>query len=64
MKIHNIKASMATTSVDPTGQLGWVQGTGKEPKEGQPVTYTSIPDFEDYDLNCFRLAGSEVYKLK
>ena len=64
MKIHNIKASMATESVDPAGRLGWVQGTGKEPKEVQPVTYTSIPDFEDYGLGCFLLAGSEVYKLK
>lgn len=56
--------AMATESVDPTGRLGWVQGTGKEPKEGQPVTYTSKPDFEDYGLGCFLLAGSEVYKLK
>lgn len=56
--------AMAIESVDPTGRLGWVQGTGKEPKEGQPVTYTSIPDFEDYGLGCFLLAGSEVYKLK
>ena len=44
--------------------LGWVQGTGKEPKDGQPVSYTSKPDFEDYGLGCFLLAGSEVYKLK
>ncbi len=56
--------AMATESVDPTGRLGWVQGTGKEPKEGQPVTHTSVPDFEDYGLGCFLLAGAEVYKLK
>ena len=56
--------AMATESVDATGRLGWVQGTGKEPKEGQPVTYTSVPDFEDYGLGCFLLAGAEVYKLK
>ncbi|RYF45575.1 MAG: glycoside hydrolase family 88 protein, partial [Cytophagaceae bacterium] len=29
--------AMATESVDTDGRLGWVQGTGKEPKEGQPV---------------------------
>lgn len=46
------------------GKLGYVQGTGKEPKDGQPVTYDSTPDFEDYGLGCFLLAGSEVYKLK
>ncbi len=46
------------------GFLGYVQGTGKEPKESQPVTYTREPDFEDFGLGCFLLAGSEVYKLK
>jgi rhamnogalacturonyl hydrolase YesR len=51
-------------SVHKNGFLGYVQGTGKEPKDGQPVTYTSQPDFEDYGLGCFLLAGSEVYKLK
>jgi rhamnogalacturonyl hydrolase YesR len=48
----------------PTGRLGFVQGTGKEPKDGQPVSYTSFPDFEDYGLGCFLLAGSEVYRLR
>ncbi|MFD2569044.1 glycoside hydrolase family 88 protein [Spirosoma soli] len=55
--------AMANECVDPTGRLGYVQGTGKEPKDGQPVTYDSVPDFEDYGLGCFLLAGSEVYKL-
>jgi unsaturated rhamnogalacturonyl hydrolase len=56
--------SMLKNSVHKNGQLGYVQGTGKEPKDGQPVSYDSIPDFEDYGLGCFLLAGSEVYKLK
>jgi len=56
--------AMATECVHPDGFLGYVQGTGKEPKDGQPVSYTSKPDFEDYGLGCFLLAGSEVYKLK
>jgi rhamnogalacturonyl hydrolase YesR len=46
-----------------TGMLGFVQGTGKEPKDGQPVSYEREPNFEDYGLGCFLLAGSEVYKL-
>lgn len=50
-------------AVHPNGFLGYVQGTGKEPKDGQPVTYTSVPNFEDYGLGCFLLAGTEVYKL-
>ena len=56
--------AMATECVRPDGSLAYVQGTGKEPKDGQPVTYDSRPDFEDYGLGCFLLAGSEVYKLK
>ncbi|SOD81634.1 Rhamnogalacturonyl hydrolase YesR [Spirosoma fluviale] len=56
--------AMATDSVHPNGFLGYVQGTGKEPKDGQPVTYNSKPDFEDYGLGCFLLAGTELYKLK
>ena len=46
------------------GFLGYVQGTGEQPSSGQPVTFESLPDFEDYGLGAFLLAGSEVYKLK
>ena len=50
-------------AVHPDGALGYVQGTGKEPSAGQPVTYDSVPDFEDYGLGAFLLAGVEMYKL-
>ena len=50
--------------VHPNGFLGYVQGTGKEPKEAQPVNYTRLPDFEDFGLGCFLMAGSEVFKMK
>lgn len=56
--------AMVKECLNKDGSLGFVQGTGKEPKDGQPVTYTSRPDFEDYGLGCFLLAGSEIYKLK
>ena len=49
--------------VHTNGFLGWVQGTGKEPKDGQPLSYTRIPDFEDYGTGCFLLGGAEYYKL-
>jgi unsaturated rhamnogalacturonyl hydrolase len=55
--------ALATEAIHPNGFLGWVQGTGKEPKDGQPVTYLRRPDFEDYGLGCLLLAGSEVYRL-
>ncbi|MFT4033010.1 MAG: glycoside hydrolase family 88 protein [Siphonobacter sp.] len=56
--------ALVKDSVQPNGFLGYVQGTGKEPKDGQPVTVSSRPDFEDYGLGCFLLAGTEVYKMK
>jgi rhamnogalacturonyl hydrolase YesR len=55
--------ALVNDAVHQNGFLGFVQGTGKEPKDGQPVSYTSMPDFEDYGLGCFLLAGCEVYKL-
>jgi len=56
--------AMTSEAVQKNGFIGYLQGTGKEPKDGQPVSYTSMPDFEDYGLGCFLLAGTEVYKLK
>lgn len=55
--------ALVSESLHPDGMLGWVQGTGKEPKDGQPVSYDKIPDFEDYGLGCFLLAGSEIYQV-
>ncbi len=55
--------AMVSESLHDNGMLGFVQGTGKEPKDGQPVTYDKIPDFEDYGLGCFLLAGSEIYQI-
>ncbi len=55
--------AMVRDCMHPDGFLGYVQGTGKEPKDHQPVTYESAPDFEDFGLGAFLLAGSEVYKL-
>lgn len=56
--------AMCKDAVHPNGFLGYVQGTGKEPKDSQPVTYDKEPDFEDYGLGCFLLAGAELYKMK
>ena len=51
------------SAVHPNGFIGYLQGTGKEPKDGQPVTYTSVPDFEDYGAGCVLLGAVEYYKL-
>lgn len=45
------------------GSLGFVQGTGKEPKDGQPLARDKEPDFDDFGVGCFLLAGSEVFRL-
>lgn len=54
---------MVSEAVHPSGFLGYLQSTGKEPKDGQPVSFSSVPDFEDYGLGCFLLGGVEVYKM-
>ncbi len=55
--------ALLDNALQENGFLGYVQSTGKEPSTGQPVTKDKVPDFEDYGLGCFLLAGSEVYKL-
>jgi rhamnogalacturonyl hydrolase YesR len=54
--------AMAST-VHTNGFLGYVQGTGKQPSDGQPVTADSVPNFEDFGLGCFLLGGSEIARL-
>ena len=63
--------ALAEEALHPDGFLGYVQGTGAQPSEGrpivdgkpQPVTYDYKPDFTDYGLGCFLLAGSEIVRL-
>jgi rhamnogalacturonyl hydrolase YesR len=45
------------------GFLGYEQGSGSKPSDSQPVTYTSVPNFDDFGLGLFLLAGSQVYPL-
>jgi len=50
-------------AVHADGSIGYVQATGDKPSDGQPVTIDSKPDFEDYTIGAYLLAGSEVYHL-
>jgi hypothetical protein len=43
------------------GFLGYVQSTGASPTNG--VTYSSVPNFDDFGLGLFLLAGSQIYPL-
>jgi unsaturated rhamnogalacturonyl hydrolase len=46
------------------GFLGWVQPTGAAPCSGPgPLGADIVPNFEDYGVGCFLLAGSEVLRL-
>ena len=54
---------LVTEALHPNGFLGYVQGTGKQPSDSQPVGYDTVPNFEDFGLGCFLLAGSEMYKM-
>ena len=55
--------AMVKTAVHRDGFLGWMQGTGKDPSAGQPLSYDKVPDFEDYGTGCFLLGATEYYKL-
>ncbi|MBQ7570782.1 MAG: glycoside hydrolase family 88 protein [Bacteroidaceae bacterium] len=54
---------MAREAVHPNGFLGWVQETGKQPSDGQPLSYSRVPDFEDFGLGCFLLGATEYWKI-
>ena len=56
-------AAMVKTAVHRDGFLGWMQGPGKDPSAGQPLSYDKVPDFEDYGTGCFLLGAAEYYKL-
>jgi hypothetical protein len=52
--------ALVTTAVHPSGQMGYVQGVGKEPMPFQQVPYESSADF---GVGVFLLVGSEVFKM-
>lgn len=54
---------LASEALHEDGFIGYVQGTGKEPKDGHPVGFDTRPDFDDFGVGCFLLAGTEVYRL-
>ena len=62
--IAKAMTALINDCVHPNGFLGYVQGTGKEPKDGQPLSYDKVPNFTDFGVGCFLLAGAEVYKMK
>lgn len=54
---------LVLNALHPDGSIGYMQSSGSKPADGQPLSYTKMPDFEDFGLGGFLLAGSEVYRL-
>jgi rhamnogalacturonyl hydrolase YesR len=56
---------LSTVALQSNGFLGWVQSTGSAPCDSATTGLGAnvVPNFEDYGLGAFLLAGSEVYKL-
>lgn len=52
--------ALADTSVQSSGSLGYVQGPGSGPSDGQPVTASST---QSYGVGAFLLAGSELLRM-
>jgi unsaturated rhamnogalacturonyl hydrolase len=51
-------------AVRADGFLGWVQPTGAAPCSGPgPLGPDVVPNFDDFGVGCFLLAGSEVMRL-
>lgn len=46
-----------------TGFVGYMQGTGSKPEDGGPVTYNSVPDFQDFGIGCWLWGAAEVHAL-
>lgn len=55
--------SLVDVAVHDDGFVGYLQSTGDDPSDGQPLSYDKVPDFEDYGVGCVLLAGSELAKL-
>jgi hypothetical protein len=55
--------AMTRDAIHADGFIGWMQGTGKDPSAGQPLSYDKVPDFEDYGTGCFLLGATEYYRL-
>lgn len=55
--------AMCEEAIHDDGFLGFVQGAGACPEDGQPVQFGKAADFEDFGIGCFLLAAAEVYQL-
>lgn len=55
--------AISRDAIHNNGFIGWMQGTGDDPSDDQPLSYDKVPNFEDYGAGCVLLAAAESYKL-
>lgn len=55
--------SMARAVHPESGFVGYLQGTGSKPEDGGPITYDSVPDFEDFGVGCWLWGAAEAHAL-
>ncbi len=55
--------AMANAVHEDTGFVGYLQGTGSKPEDGGPITYDSMPDFEDFGIGCWLWGAAEAHAL-
>lgn len=55
--------AMARAVHQDTGFVGYLQGTGSKPEDGGPITYNSVPDFEDFGYGCWLWGAAEAHAL-
>lgn len=58
---------LTTVALQQNGLLGYVQSTGNRPCQGESddpgLGATTVPNFDDFGVGCFLLAGSEIARL-
>lgn len=50
-------------AVHPDGKVGYLQGTGSKPEDGNAITYDNVPDFEDFGYGCWLWGAAEYHAL-
>lgn len=55
--------SMLAAVHPDNGFVGYLQGSGSSPEDGGVITYSSVPDFEDFGYGCWLWGAAELHAL-
>ena len=56
--VKNAWNGMVKYALHDNGSPGGAWSTGKQPSDGQPLSYSMVPNFEDYGPGALHPAGS------